>query len=257
MPKIVKHDPPLRPRFPEPSEKPEGTDAPMALAVVSETPPEVEETPSDTPAVLDTTLGNTKRRANKAAYSHDSTVVRHHADDYPTPRGFVEPLLEFLKLDTETRVMEPCAGGGHLVAVLREYFDHVYFEDLHYSGVDFLDATIPETPSPGWIITNPPYKHAEAFVRRSLLHADNVAMLLNSAFLESVTRSEGLFKDHPPAYVFMNNRRMRIEGGKSSVFAHVWVVWQKGRTDTRYRWLDVTGDKQMPTGHLASVWPDA
>lgn len=250
MPKIQKPTTPP----PVPSEELEGTDAPMALSEVTETPPGPEET---TPERVDTTTGNTKRRPNKAAYSHDSTVVRHHADDYPTPRGFVEPLLDFLKLDTETRVLEPCAGGGHLVAVLREHFDRVFFEDLHYSGVDFLEAPVPEEPAPGWIITNPPYKHAEAFVRRSLEHTENVAMLLNSAFLESVTRANGLFKDHPPAYVFMCNRRMRIEGGKSSVFAHVWVVWQKGRTDTRYRWLDITGDKQMPEGRLASVWPDA
>jgi hypothetical protein len=151
-----------------------------------------------------------------------------------------------------------------MVEVLREWFDDVRFDDLHYSGVDFLEVEPPRSHPDGypggevdWIITNPPYKHAEAFVRHSLKHARGVAMLLNSAFLESVTRSEGLFKEHPPAEILMCNRRMRIEGGKSSVFAHVWVVWRAGETDTRYRWLNLTGDKQMPTGHLPSVWPDA
>lgn len=254
MPKIQKPIPGPPPRLPEPTEEPEGTDAPMALAVVSETPPKVEETH------VDTTTGNTVRKANKAAYTHGSTAVRHHADDYPTPPGFVEPLLAALDLPRDTPVMEPCAGGGHLVAVLREHFDHVYFDDLHYSGADFLDATVPKHPSPGWIITNPPYKHGEAIIRQALKHADNVAMLLNSSFLESVTRSVGLFAEHKPSEIYMNNRRMRIEGGKSSVFAHVWVVWRKTPLvdgETVYRWLDVTGDKQMPTGHLASVWPDA
>lgn len=75
MPKIVRTPPPELP------EKPEAVEAPMALAEVTETPPEAEETPHE---AVDTTTGNVKRRANKAAYMHDSTVVRHHADDYPT-----------------------------------------------------------------------------------------------------------------------------------------------------------------------------
>lgn len=254
MPKIQKS-------LPEPSEDSGAVEVPMALAVVTETPPEPATTPPvPVPGPVDTTVGNVKRRANKAAYAHDSTVVRHHADDYPTPPGFVEPLLEALALSRDTPIMEPCAGGGHLVAVLREHFDRVYFDDLHYSGKDFLEAPVPEKPSPGWIITNPPYKHGEAIIRQALKQADNVAMLLNSSFLESVTRSIGLFAEHKPSEIYMNNRRMRIEGGKSSVFAHVWVVWRREPVvpgETVYRWLDVTGDKQMPEGHLASVWPDA
>lgn len=258
MPKIVK--PTVA--SPVPSEKPEAVEVPPSAPEVTETPPDAEETP----LALDTTLGNVKRRANKAAYMHDSTVVRHHADDYPTPRGFVEPLLEFLNLGREAVVLEPCAGGGHLVEVLREHFDDVRFDDLHYSGVDFLEVEPPRQHPMGypgsdvdWIITNPPYKHAEAFIRHSLKHARGVAMLLNSAFLESVSRSQGLFKDYPPSEILMCNRRMRIDGGKSSVFAHVWVVWrQPNPLDvTTYHWLDVTGDKQMPTGHLESVWPEA
>lgn len=235
---------------------------------VTETAPEVEEPgiPEPWQPPLDTTTGNTVRRPNKTAYSHDSATVRHPADDYPTPGGFVRPLLDWMDLDRIATVWDPCAGGGHLVSVLREYFDDVRFNDLHYSGDDFLRTEPPRLHPAGfpggevdWIITNPPYKHAEAFARHALKHARNVAFLLNTAFLEGVGRSEGLFTEYPPSYILMCNRRMRMPDKKSSTFSHVWVIWQQGivfpKKPTQFSWLPVKDDLVMPSGKVESVWP--
>lgn len=189
-------------------------------------------------------------RPNKTAYSHDSAASRHPADDYPTPRGFIIPLLDHLQLDPGTEVWDPCAGGGHLAAVLRERFHRVRANDLYYTGDDFLDDRPKHTD--GWIITNPPYRDGEAFARRALGSAGGgVAMLFNTAFLEGVGRSTGLFQEHPPTYVLMCNRRMRLPTGVSSTFSHTWIVWDKEDTDgdTRFRWLHLDRDElTMPTG---------
>lgn len=205
--------------------------------------------------MTDTTIGNAVRRPNKTAYSHDSDRVRHHADDYPTPRGFVLPLLRYLKLPRSTVVWEPAAGGGHMVAVLREHFDTVLFSDLHYSQHDFLTAPWPGEAAPSWVITNPPYKHAEVFVRRALDLVPYVAMLMNTAFLEGVGRSAGLFQEYPPSRILMVNRRMRMPNGVSSTFSHVWMVWGKSQT-TIFDWLlaDKAEGLQMPTGQAEGVW---
>jgi hypothetical protein len=139
-----------------------------------------------------------------------------------------------------------------MVAELRQWFDEVRFSDLHYSGEDFLQT---ENPGASWVITNPPYKHGEMFVRRALDLAPYVAMLMNTAFLEGVGRSTGLFHDHRPSRVLLVNRRMRMPTGVSSTFSHVWIVWGK-QTDTRFDWLiaDPAEGLQMPTGQAEGVW---
>lgn len=221
---------------------------PKIRATVTSQPPA-----DPSPAPIDTTLGNPVRRANKAAYGHSDTP-RHHADDYPTPRGFVLPLLDHLALPRSTKVWDPCAGGGHLVATLRERFDLVYFDDLHYSSTDFLTAPLRQVD---WVVTNPPYRHAEAFVRRALEATPNVAMLMNTAFLEGVGRSTGLFTEHPPARILLCNRRMRLSNGVSSTFSHVWMVWLPETQLTHLDWLHLQRDDLvMPTGADTNVWKE-
>jgi len=200
-------------------------------------------------------MGEQKMRASKALYSHGATTERHVRDDYPTPPGFVRPLLEQLQLDPSTSIWDPCAGGGHLIRCLAdEGFTELWFDDLHYNDTDFFEVPV-EGRSYDWVITNPPYKHAEAFVRKSLLHAPRVAMLLNSAFLESVGRAEGLFAECPPSHIYMCARRMRLVEGNSSAFSHVWVVWDNAyEGSTQFSWVVPTTDIQMPTGQAEGVW---
>lgn len=242
MPKIVRTPPPELP------EKPEAVEAPTALADVTGTPPEAEET---TPKPY--------RRPRKVRYTHDSNTVRHPVDDYPTPYAFVDVLFQNLGVDpATTRVHEPAAGGGWLVSHLRRLgFAKVTFEDLVYSGVDYLDGdyTPPETD---WVITNPPYKYAEAFAVKALTHAKYVALLMNSSFIEALGRARGLFTDHPPRFILVNARKMRLRDNNPSVFAHYWLVWERGYGGpTELRWVVPEGEIKMPDGLAPGVWPDA
>lgn len=192
-------------------------------------------------------------RPNKTSYTHDALSDRHPADDYPTPAGFIRPLLRFLELDPTTSIWDPCAGAGHLVrCLLDEGFMDVRWDDLHYNKRDFFESEIVNVD---WIITNPPYKLAEPFVRRSIFSArEGVAMLMNTAFLESVGRAEGLFHEHPPSQVLMCARRMRLPNGTSSAFSHCWIIWAKGYTDTKLGWVVPVDDLVMPTGPAQGIW---
>ncbi len=196
-------------------------------------------------------------RTTKAAYANGSTQKRHPLDDYPTPEGFVLPLIDRLKLGKENVVWDPCAGGGWLVQHLRQRFDTVLYNDLHFSGDDFLKGVQPEGGRVDWVITNPPYKAGEAFARKALEFTPNVAFLMNSGFLESVRRAEGLFQEYPLWEVLMNKRKMKMRDGRPSVFSHVWLVWRaEQREGTRWDWLDNSGDRLMPTGVAPGVWPE-
>jgi hypothetical protein len=59
--------------------------------------------------------------------------------------------------------------------------------DQDSAGIDFLmPCVVPEGVEA--IITNPPYRHAQAFVEKALTVAPLVIMLLRLGFLESTTR---------------------------------------------------------------------
>ena len=198
------------------------------------------------------------RRPRKVRYTHDANTARNSVDDYPTPYAFVETLIETLGVDpATTAVHEPAAGGGWMVSHLRRLgFAKVTFEDLVNSGVDYLDEdyTPPETD---WVITNPPYKYAEAFVLKALTHSKYAAFLMNSSFIDALGRARGLFTNHPPRYILVNAQRMRLRNNDQSVFTHYWIVWERGyEGPTELRWVIPEGEIKMPDGLAPGVWGD-
>lgn len=114
-------------------------------------------------------------------------------DFFPTPPWAARACAEYvLALDPcARRVVEPAAGEGHFVEPLREYFETVYASDIHdygrgYFVGDFIDG---QSMLCDWVITNPPFKDAEAFVRKGLLVARRgVAVLCRIALLEGAGR---------------------------------------------------------------------
>jgi hypothetical protein len=170
---------------------------------------------------------------------HSCQVQRHpHAergrDLYSTPAVAVEALLRVEKLPHT--IWEPAAGRGAIVNVLRSAGHEVVASDiydygfpLHFTG-NFLEAIDLPTGAET-IITNPPYKHAEAFVERALELAPLVIMLLRLAFLESERRCSilencGLARVH----VFRKRLPMFHRDGwtgpkANSGMAFCWMVW--------------------------------
>jgi hypothetical protein len=176
--------------------------------------------------------------------STGSGTVRHkHADRgydlYETPSIAVEALLENTFISKQFAVYEPACGRGAISKVLIDNGYEVYSSDINpeYPGAtqeNFLTRTEPFGFPYSTVITNPPYKHAQAFVEKSLeLGAGRVFMLLRLAFLESERRSGILDSGHlRTVYPFKKRLPMMHRDGwtgnkASSAIPFAWFEWRQ------------------------------
>jgi hypothetical protein len=122
---------------------------------------------------------------------------REKDDFYPTPAPATHSLLVSEKFIGD--IWEPACGDGAISTVLKEHGYNVLSTDLFDRGfgesrIDFLMEHKLLAPN---IVTNPPFKMAEEFVRHALdLGAEKVAMLLRLAWLEGSQR-KALFESTP------------------------------------------------------------
>ena len=123
--------------------------------------------------------------------------LRNSLDDFPTPPWASRALVEHVivskdKLGSMT-CLEPACGRGHMSVALAQYFREVASFDVFdygFGGVaDFFKANHTDQ-SFDWVITNPPFRLGEEFIRRSMAIARcGVAMLTPAPFSsESVGR---------------------------------------------------------------------
>lgn len=168
-----------------------------------------------------------------------SRLSERDNDLYETPPVAVRALLEVEVLPRQ--LWEPACGPGSIVRVLRAFGHEVYATDLvDYSspdqdaaGIDFL---MEHGSRPGGVITNPPYRLAEAFIEHALTLCPNVYMLLRLGFLEGMRRT--VLLEHSGLqriYLFRNRlpmmHRAGWEGNKStSRMAFAWYCWRRGYT---------------------------
>lgn len=185
---------------------------------------------------------------------------RHEAldslDDFPThpwaTRALVEHVLRRLPIDPRTRnVWEPACNRGYMALPLAEYFRQVIASDIFDYGFraetpgkivcaglhDFtgggLFATRPPAIGPGvdWIITNPPFNDAKAFVARALKTArEGVAVLVRSNWLETDDRYSDFFDRRPPTVIAQFVERVPLVRGRltmdvSTATAYSWFIW--------------------------------
>lgn len=174
-------------------------------------------------------------------------------DDFPTPPWATRALCEWLSdqghpLHIQS-CREPAANRGHMVRPLAESFASVEASDVHNYGCgypqrDYLFGLSSDFERTEWTITNPPFRLAEQFIERALeLSIVGVAVILRSAFLESVGRYERLFASRPPSNVLQFVERVpmvkgRLDEDAASATAYAWLVWQKlDAGQTKLHWL--------------------
>lgn len=169
--------------------------------------------------------------------SNHVSHARQAQDYYATEPRTVDEL--FAVESFNGRIWEPACGEGHLSERMKELGATVYSTDLidRSYGDDLKDFLLEFTLQPKThIITNPPYKHAQAFVEKSLDLIDDgykVAMFLKLTFLEGQARYK-MFKENPPKtiYVYSSRRKCAINGDfesvGSSAACYAWFVWSKG-----------------------------
>lgn len=185
------------------------------------------------------------------AEPHDSL------DDFPTQPWATRALMEHV-LDIprdELRRMscwEPACNRGHMAMPLMDYFGTVFASDIHDYGWggqeqvwDFLFPDVRRMArNHDWIITNPPFRLAEQFVRRALeLQPAGVAIIARTQFLEGVGRYHRLFRDTPPTIVAQFTERVPMVKGRltatgSTATAYCWLVWRTEESGPpRFMWI--------------------
>lgn len=163
-------------------------------------------------------------------------------DDFPTPpwatRALLEKVLLFQPGMDKYTCWEPACNRGAMSKVLEEYFREVWSTDVEDYGFgskhDFLNRDgIGGSHKPDWIITNPPFAMAEAFIQEANVWArKGVAMLVRTQFLEGKGRYERLFAVNPPTAIAQFSERVpmfqgRLDGKGSTATAYCWLIWDK------------------------------
>lgn len=173
-------------------------------------------------------------------------------DFFPTPPWATRALFEHVIGRWPMHLgWDPACGDGAMVGVMDEYMLANAASDVHDYGLeravihDFLQPFLPDGIGLAeWIITNPPFRLGEQFIHRALEIAEHgVAMLVRTAFVESIGRYQGLFRDTPPALVAQYVERVpmvkgRLDRRASTATSYCWLVWARAKHDgTRFLWI--------------------
>ena len=131
--------------------------------------------------------------SNLARVGANRHALKERRNDlYETPSCATDTLLREYPLPVN--IWEPACGRGAISRILEKAGHNVISTDLvDYgygdSGVDFL-MEWRRRDGVEAIVTNPPFKNANDFVRKSLELAPKCIMLLRLAFLEGAGRSD-------------------------------------------------------------------
>eukprot|EP01034_Spumella_vulgaris_P010549 gene10549-13384_t len=142
-------------------------------------------------------------------------------DDFPTPpwagRALMEHALSGWK-GGDLTLWEPAANRGFLMRGLASYFSTRWASDIFDYGVGATQGDYLFESPPGavdFIITNPPFRLAHAFIDKALRDARiGCAFLVRTSFLEGVTRYESLWSRCPPTFVAQFAERVPMVKGR-------------------------------------------
>ena len=196
--------------------------------------------------------GNKKSTFVQLGASNHSEKDRELNDFYATEPSALEIFLNKLQQDgieLHENIWECACGMGHLSEVLKNHGYNVISTDIVNRGYGdyFFDFLTTKGKNKKWdILTNPPFKYAEQFIKHSLdIQEDGyyTIMFLKIQFLEGQKRKE-MFEEAPPKFVYVNSARQlcamngEFEKYNATALCYCWFVWQKGYTgETIVRWI--------------------
>jgi hypothetical protein len=168
-------------------------------------------------------------------------------DFYPTPRVAIDALIRIERDRIPGFIWEPACGDGAIAIPLLAAGYSVTASDLVCRGFGNGGCDYLQTPRPvcvEGIITNPPFKLAESFLRKAIAEVPYSAWLLRMNFVESVGRLQ-FFRETPPARIWVSSRRlpmMHREGWEGPIapsnVCFAWFVWDNTATGTDLNWFD-------------------
>lgn len=176
------------------------------------------------------------------AEPHDSL------DDFPTPpwagRALIEHVMPVSGVDV---LWEPAANRGFLLRGLAPYFGRFWASDIFDYGIGAKRCDYLFEPQPGpvdYVISNPPFRLAHAFIDKALCEATvGCAMLVRTSFLEGINRYEALWSRRPPTFVAQFAERVPMVKGRcdpdaSTATSYCWIGWLHGHNGpTRMQWI--------------------
>lgn len=203
--------------------------------------------------------------SNKGLYNSykKNNKERDELDYYATPSVEVYNILDTLKYDFSNKsILEPCCGGGHMIAGIQQYLNQnnqipskllaTDYKDRDFRsnkwnityGLDFLFDDYP-IEKVDVIVMNPPYSTIEPFLIRALeIAQDKLIVLCRTQVLEGAGRYDNIFKDNPPTEVYQYVDRIQCwKGGVrpqgTSAQAYCWLIWDKQRKGepTQLHWI--------------------
>jgi hypothetical protein len=174
---------------------------------------------------------------NQVVWATKATPPGERAKDdfYATPAECVVALLPHIE-DFPDAIWEPACGDGAISKVLMTAHQSVFSSDIVDRGYPFAltkDFLKEEVAARRFgIVTNPPYKHAEAFIRQAFeLGCTHIAMLLKSNFWHA--RRGDLFEQHTPSEILPLTWRPDFTGGGSPFLDVAWNIWRPGCSAAR------------------------
>lgn len=175
------------------------------------------------------------------------TAEREKNDYYATDPKAMYKLLEYESFNKN--IWEPACGEGNLSKVLKEHGHNVYSTDLIDRGyqdelIDFINT---DNKWFGDIITNPPFKYATEFIKKSIESIDEgnkVAMFLKLNYICGLRRYNEIYSKIPPQRIYAFSGKMACsknndpEGFKGGAMNYAWFVWEKGKyAPTELKWI--------------------
>lgn len=165
-------------------------------------------------------------------------------DFYATPPETVRAFLaNFDGISSGDRILEPSAGNGQIVKVLREggYDNRIDAVELRPEERGAPEALADNVtigsffdyePDCGYdvIIGNPPYSLALDFINKSLElpHPGGLLIfLLRTNFLESEKRFKW-WQEHPLSGLYTLHKRPSFTGRGTDATSYSWFVWERG-----------------------------
>ena len=170
--------------------------------------------------------------------------ARKAYDFYTTPPETVRALLDnFDGISSGDRILEPSAGNGQIIRVLREYgydnrIDAVELRPEEQATLETLADSVTigsffdYDPGLGYdvIIGNPPYSMALEFINKSLelLHPGGLLIfLLRTNFLESEKRFRW-WQEHLISGLYTLHKHPSFTGHGTDATSYSWFVWERG-----------------------------
>ena len=164
---------------------------------------------------------------------------RDSRDDFPSPPWATRALIEHVLKDKETlarsNCLEPACGAGSMAETLKEYFAETCASDAFDYGYgpvrDFL-AEPYDDGSYDWVITNPPFRLAAAFVLRALELRGGESPSSNAPSSWKVSDAISCCFRQPADQGFTLRRTStdsegRLDKAAATATSYGWMVWKK------------------------------